>query len=106
MKITQHSNYKGGWFIGNFDPSVLKVENFEVCYKTHKKDEIWETHYHKIATEINLLIEGEMLIQNKNLKCGDIFCIYPYEISDPKFLTDCKILIVKIPSVPNDKFII
>lgn len=95
---------KGGWFIGDFQPTSYKTKDFEVCYKHHKKGEKWETHYHKKSIEINYLIEGRMRIQNTDLSSGDIFIIKPYEVSDPEFLDDCKIVVVKTPSVTNDKY--
>lgn len=106
MDIKKFDDYKGGWYIGNFEPTAFKTDQFEVCYKTHFAGEKWDTHYHKIGTEINFLIEGNMIIQDKELKSGDVFIIYPYEIADPVFLTDCKLIIVKTPSNKNDKYII
>ena len=96
----------GGWFIGNFEPSAYKTDQFEVCYKHHLKGEKWETHYHKEGTEINDLVNGKMIIQNKELNTGDIFILKPYEIADPIFIEDCTVLIVKTPSVSGDKYII
>jgi quercetin dioxygenase-like cupin family protein len=104
MIISKFKDYKDGWFIGNFEPSAYKTEAFEVCYKIHKKGERWATHYHKIGTEINYLIEGKMQIQGKTLESGDVFIIPPYEIADPIFVEDCKIIIVKTPSSIGDKY--
>lgn len=106
MKIDKMSNMVGGWFIGDFEPSVYKTDQFEVCYKQHYKDEIWDNHYHKIATEINYLIKGEMKINDILFTKGDIFLIEPYEISVPEFLTDCELIVVKTPSIKEDKYII
>jgi quercetin dioxygenase-like cupin family protein len=106
MEIYRIEDMKGGWFIGNFEPSVFKTELFEVCYKFHEKGEKWDTHYHKIGTEINYLVKGKMIIQNKELSEGDIFILRPYEIADPIFLEDCTVLIVKTPSSTQDKFVI
>jgi quercetin dioxygenase-like cupin family protein len=94
----------GGWFIGDFVKSVIRTSDFEVAAKTHKKGEIWPRHTHKIATEINVLISGKMTIQGIELNAGDIFTIYPNEISDPIFLEDCFVIVVKIPSVIKDKY--
>lgn len=105
MDITRFEDYKGGWFVGNFDPAAYKTDQFEVCYKIHHKGEIWDKHYHKVATEINFLVDGEMIIQGKNLKSGDVFVIHPLEIADPVFLTDCKVIIIKTPSNTNDKYV-
>jgi len=71
---------------------------------SHKKDEVWPTHFHKIATEYNLLISGSMTLNGTQIKVGDLFIIKPGEIADPKFLEDCKILVVKTPSIPGDKY--
>ena len=35
---------------------------------------------------------------------GDIFLIEKYEIADPEFLEDCKVLCVKRPSIIGDKY--
>jgi len=98
MKIERIENMVGGWFIGNFEPTVFKTSNFEVSYKKHSKGEFWDSHYHKVVTEINLLISGEMILQNKKLIAGDIFTLEPYEIADPEFLSDCELIVVKVPS--------
>ena len=45
-----------------------------------------------------------MKICDEELTSGDIFIIYPGEISDPVFLEDCEIICVKSPSVPGDKY--
>lgn len=106
MEITKFEDYKGGWFVGDFSPSALKTDLFEVCYKIHQAGEKWETHYHKIGTEINYLIEGEMIIQGVKLTSGDVFVIKPYEVADPVFLSECKLVVVKTPSKTNDKYAI
>lgn len=106
MEILKMNDMKGGWFIGDFEPTAYKTSGFEVCYKHHKKGEKWETHYHKEGTEINYLVEGKMIIQDKELNKGDIFILNPYEIANPVFIEDCVVLIVKTPSKPGDKFIV
>ncbi len=106
MDILKMENMKGGWFIGNFEPSAYKTEHFEVCYKHHNKGEKWDTHYHKEGTEINYLVDGKMIIQNKELNKGDIFILHPFEIANPEFIEDCTVLIIKTPSTPGDKFIV
>jgi len=104
MKVVKINKFNGGWFIGNFKPSVLNTDLFEVCIKYHPKDQKWPAHYHKVATEYNYLISGKMKIQNKTLKKGDIFILYPNEIADPVFLEDCEVLVVKTPSIIGDKY--
>lgn len=102
MKLSRIEDYVGGWFVGNFEPTAYKTDQFEVSYKFHPKGQEWDTHYHNIITEINLVVRGKMVLQGKELKTGDVFTLEPYEIADPEFLEDTEIVCVKTPSV-NDK---
>ena len=102
MKILKFKDMKSGWFIGNFEPTAYKTDNFEVNYRIHKAGEQWDTHYHTHVTEINLLIKGKMRMQNTLINAGDIFIVNPFEISDPEFIEDCEVICVKTPSL-NDK---
>ena len=102
MKVDRIENMKGGWFVGDFEPTAYKTSEFEVSYKVHPQGEKWDFHYHTEVTEINYLVRGKMTLQNQMLMEGDIFTLEPFEIADPEFLTDCEIVCVKTPSA-NDK---
>lgn len=106
MKVDRIENMVGGWFVGDFEPTCFKTKNFEVSFKVHPKGEIWDKHYHKVATEINYLVRGEMKVNGVTLKEGDIFTIYPNEVVSPEFITDCEIVCVKTASVKGDKYIV
>lgn len=105
MKILKLDDMVGHWFVGMFEPSAYQA-NFEVCYKKHSKGEYWQEHYHKVATEINLLIKGKMRINGIEVNSGEIFIIEPYYVSFPEFLEDCELVIVKTVSSPKDKYLI
>ena len=104
MKVTRLSDYTRGWVIGDFEPSVLRTKDFEVAVLTHKQGEQWPAHYHKEGIEYNILISGKMVIQGTELNAGDVFVLDRYEVADPVFLEDCKVVCVKTPSIPSDKF--
>lgn len=104
MIIDHISNMFRGWFIGNFEPSIYKTDQFEVAILSHHKGEKWPVHYHKEAIEINVLISGKMILNNKLFTPGNIFLIEKNEIADPEFLEDCTIVCVKTPSIPGDKY--
>lgn len=106
MKKYQLNEFNRGWFIGNFSPSILRTETFELAIISHKKGEVWPVHYHKIGTEYNVLIEGKMLINGQTIEPWEIFVFEPGEIADPVFLEDCKVLCCKTPSMPGDKYIV
>lgn len=103
MIINKLKDMTKGWFIGNFEPSVLKTEIFEVGLLERKKGKDIK-HYHKIATEITCLISGSMIINGVKLQQGDIFILEPYMISESEFYEDSKLVVVKIPSVIGDKY--
>ncbi len=98
------SEFIGGWFIGNFEPSLLKTDDFEVSVKLHPKGEVWPKHYHKEATEYNYVVAGRVKIDDEVYEQDDIFIIHPGYIVDPEFLEDCRIVCVKTPCVPGDKY--
>lgn len=108
MNVYHIDSFKNGWFLGNFNPSVLQTENFEVSYMKHYEGQKWPRHYHLIACEINVLMKGRMIIHlndhSVNLNPGDIFKINPGEIVKPEFLEDCELIVIKIPSVIGDKY--
>ena len=106
MEIHKFNKFVKGWFIGDFEPVVLKTDQFEVAYHTHKKGEIHDIHYHKKTREYNLLISGSMMINEQELNSGDLFIIEPYEVSEPTFLTDVCLVVVRTPSVKGDKYVI
>jgi mannose-6-phosphate isomerase-like protein (cupin superfamily) len=104
MEVSKISDYKGGWYIGQFSPAVLQTKEFEIGYKKHLKGEYWAPHYHLQADEYNFLISGYMVIQGKELKTGEVFVIRRGEIANPTFLEDCEVITVKVPSRPGDKY--
>lgn len=104
MKTAKLSDMHRGWFIGDFEPSVMRTPLFEVGVLTHRKGEAWPAHYHRVATEYNVLLEGSMRIAGKVIEVGDIFWFEPEDVADPEFLEDCKVLCVKRPSIIGDKY--
>ena len=105
LKKYDLSDFKGGWFIGDFEPSLLKSENLEVSVKHHPKGELWDTHFHKVATEYNYLISGSMKVNGIYISAGEIFVVPPYYVVAPEFLEDCQIVCVKVPGAKNDKYV-
>ena len=104
MDVYRIENMIGGWFVGDFVPSAFRTSGVEVAYHKYVKGQEWPRHYHKIAIEINYMISGTMNLQDCQIKTGDVFVIHPGESVKPEYLEDCEIIIVKIPSVPGDKY--
>jgi mannose-6-phosphate isomerase-like protein (cupin superfamily) len=106
MRIYNLRDMVGGWFVGNFEPAALQTDTFEVCYKHHKEGEVWDTHYHKEAIEVNLLVKGTMFINDMKIVAGEIFVIPPYYVSAPVFASDCELVVIKTPSIKGDKYVV
>jgi len=104
MKTDKLNNMVRGWLIGDFYPSVMRTKDFEVGIMSHKQGENWEAHYHAVATEYNVLLDGKMTVNGVHMETGDIFVIEPNEIASCVFLEDCRLLCVKTPSVIGDKY--
>ena len=92
-----------GWFIGDFLPSVLRTNLFEVGILRHHKGEEWPEHFHAEAVEYNVLINGSMTVNNNLIQEGEIFVLEKNENCKPIFHKDCIVLCVKVPSIPSDK---
>jgi hypothetical protein len=106
MKISRIEETERGWFVGDFPKAAFQTDACEVAYMKHPKGQVWDLHYQEKITEINVLIKGEMILQNTKLVAGDVFILYPFEIADPEFLTDCEVICVKLPGIKNDKVVV
>lgn len=93
-----------GWFIGSFEPAVLSTDSCEVAVKYYLKGDSEKEHFHKIATEVTLIISGEVEMFNKIWKQGDIIKIEPGESTAFEAITDAITVVVKMPGVLNDKY--
>lgn len=106
MKNEKLSSMKGGWFIGNFEPSLFKTNDCEVAVKTYKKGDKEGKHYHKIANEYTVIIKGKVKMFGNVYEEGDIVLVEPGEETDFEALEDAINVVVKIPGVNNDKYLV
>jgi hypothetical protein len=95
-----------GWFVGNFEPSLYKTDDVEVAVKNYKAGDSEEKHYHKIATEITVVSKGKVLMNGTEYNEGDVIVIEPMEATDFHALEDTITMVVKIPCVKGDKYIV
>ena len=104
MKVFDAAQFSHGWFVGDFEPAAYRTKDFEVAYKIHRAGEYWAPHYHAVADEINYLITGTMETNGIRLEAPCVFVIPKGEISRPVFITDVSLIVVKMPSLPGDKY--
>lgn len=106
MKLFKLIDMVKGWFVGSFTPTIIDTKNVEVAVKYYKKGDYEASHYHKIATEITVIISGFVSMNGKGYGKGDIILIDPGESTDFKVLTDDVVTcVVKYPGASNDKYI-
>ncbi len=104
MKLYQLNNMTKGWFVGDFEPSVLRTKHVEVAVKYYSKGDAETSHLHKIADEVTLVLKGEVSMNRTRYYEGDIIHIEPGESTDFVAITDSATVVVKIPSCTNDKY--
>lgn len=105
MKTAKLSDMKGGWFIGNFEPSLYRTNDCEVAVKSYHKGDKEAAHYHKIATEYTIVICGKIKMFNTIFEEGDIVIVEPGDVTSFEALEEAKNLVVKIPGANNDKYL-
>ena len=104
MKVEHLENMKKGWFVGNFEPSLFKTNDCEVAVKSYKQGDREGKHYHKIATEITVIVKGKVKMFNNVYREGDIVVVEPREATSFEALEDSINVVVKLPGANNDKY--
>lgn len=95
--------FKNGWIMGNFEPSILKTPEFEVCVIEHAAGEVSVPHYHTSSTEYNVVLKGRLEVNGQILTKGQIFVYYTNEVSNVRFIENSELLVIRVPSAPHDK---
>jgi quercetin dioxygenase-like cupin family protein len=105
MKKKCLNNFTGGWFLGDFEPTLLSNAAFEVSVKYYRKGDNEPSHYHKLATEWTVITAGEVEMNGLRYSPGDIIEVAPGEITQFTAITDATTTVVKVPSIKGDKYI-
>jgi len=103
MQINRIEDFDKGWFVGNFSPAILHTKDFEIAIKWFKAGEKEPLHKQLVATEITVVIEGEIRLGEQRFVRGDLITIPPGEFAAFESITDSTLVCVKAPSIPKDK---
>lgn len=106
MKIFELKDFERGYFIGDFFKAVFRTNNFEVSYKFHKKGDVHERHYHQYTTEFILVTQGSLIVNKNKIVKGQLFILEPYMVNEIDYLEDTELVVIKSPSLPNDRVVI
>ncbi len=105
MKTARLDDMVKGWFVGDFEPNVLRSKDFEVAVKRYTPGETEELHHHRIATEITVVISGEVRMCGQSWGPGDIIVLEPGDATAFEAPVAAVIAVVKAPSAKGDKYI-
>ncbi len=106
MKTAKLEQMIKGWFVGNFEPTLYKTNDVEVAVKKYSAGDKEAAHYHKIATEITVVVSGVVRMNGVEYKEGDIIILSPNDVSDFEAVTDAVNAVVKIPGANDDKYLV
>jgi len=106
FKVSNLSEMIGGWIIGDFTPSLMRSADFEIGIKFYAKGTKEDRHEHRVAKEITVIVEGVVKMNGETFREGDIIEIDPGISTDFEALEATKTVVVKTPSVPNDKYMV
>ena len=106
MKTARLNEMVKGWFIGNFEPSLKKTNDVEVAVKRYQKGDSEEAHYHKVATEYTVILNGRVKMFETEFSDGDIVVAEPGDITAFECLSDAVTVVVKRPGANDDKYVV
>lgn len=106
MKISRLETMRGGWFVGDFQPSLFTTPHAEVAVQHFAAGECAPAHYHKVAQEITVIISGLAMMNEQRLVAGDMVVVSPGETVTFIALEATTTVVVKAPSVMEDKYLI
>ena len=106
MQKARLEDFYGGWFLGNFTPSMLPTGDFEIGLKRFSQGDTEPLHYQQIAVEFTLVVSGRISLGGIEVGPNEILRIDPGEQADFLAIEDCVVVAVKTPSIPNDKFVV
>lgn len=106
MRFHQLSQMVGGWMVGDFEPSCIRTTACEVSCRAYKAGDSEPRHVHRVATELTLVASGRVAMNGKVLSAGEIIVLDPGDDTDFVALEDSTTVIVKMPSVIGDKYLV
>jgi quercetin dioxygenase-like cupin family protein len=93
-----------GWFVGDFEPSVIRMPEAEVAVQRFRAGDIEEEHHHRAAVEVTVIVSGRAIMCGREVTAGDILVLPPGTATSFQALEDTVTAVVKTPSVLGDKY--
>lgn len=104
MKKESIKDFNFDYFIGNFNPSLLKTNEVEIAFRSYKKYTIIHPFFRKKDQEIVLITKGCIEYENNLYKKGDILNWAPNEKIYGFIKENTDVLIIRSPGTKSDWF--
>jgi quercetin dioxygenase-like cupin family protein len=104
-RVARLDDMKGGWFVGDFEPSLCRTTGAEVAVKRYRAEDVDDWHHHKVATELTVIVSGYAEMAGISVSEGDIIVLEPGESSNFVARTDVTVVSVKVPGAKDDKYL-
>lgn len=111
--FSEAKGYCMGWFMGTKilpeGGEILVSQAIECAVMQLPQKDASPPHYHKLMTEITYCLSGRLhlIIEGQNIELGENqFMVIPPEvvIQNPENDPRTRVFVIKVPSVPDDKF--
>ncbi len=106
MRHTRLDHMTRGWFVGAFQPTAHHTDACEVAVRVYQAGDAEAAHFHKIATEVTLILAGRVRMVGREWEAGDILVLSPGEVTEFEALCDSTTVVVKVPGVLADKWLV
>jgi hypothetical protein len=106
MEVSHISDFKKGWFVGDFEPSIFRNPFFELAHQKHEAGYKTPKHFHKVTTELTYIVKGKMRVGDQILSDGCMFVYEKGEMADSEVIEDVDIVVLRYPSIPTDKYFV
>jgi hypothetical protein len=106
MKLNSLDDFTRGWIVGDFEPSIVRSAAIEVGVKTYEAGDREERHEHRIVREWTFVLSGSVQMNETRVSKGEFVEIQPGESADFIALEDSTTLVLKTPSIPQDKYFV
>jgi len=88
--------FTGGWFVGQFEPSIFKDPNIEIGIKTYADGlDKPDGHYHSNGDELTIILDGEAKICNRKYKKNEYYIQRSLQPDLTLFSPGTRILVIR-----------
>ena len=94
-----------GWFVGRFTPTLFDSPDVEVAVKRYGTGDAEKSHYHRVATEITVIVSGRVRMFDREWAPDDVIVVEPGDATAFVALEDTVTVVVKLPCVAGDKYL-